>query len=227
MSDARAARTARAVNAFRLAGPRPGTAGRKGLGLARCPALAFVLGIAALANAPQAIAQSKVGPPPSAPTTSTPSSAPQARVHIYGQVYIGDRVPDFTLDGSDGKVVRPSRFRGDWLVMAFADRKEKLVQLSTIHEELTSLGVRVLGVCKEKAHNLQTYSTRQRLPIVMGADWTGEVSSLYGLYDSERSMITPGFLLVDREGIVRMALQGQNLPPQQIAALVRFAVTGL
>ena len=39
-------------------------------------------------------------------------------------------------------------------------------------------------------------------------------------------MISPGFLLVDRDGIVRMVLFGHNLPPGQIAALVRFAVTG-
>ncbi len=61
----------------------------------------------------------------------------------------------------------------------------------------------------------------------MGADWAGEVSAMYGLYDSERSMISPGFVLVDRDGIVRMALLGQNVPPDQIAALVRFAVSGL
>ena len=204
-------------------------AGRRTSPLARIAvttlaALAWLAAIAALA--PRVIAQSRTTPPPAPSTTGASSGTPQARVHVYGQVYIGDRVPDFTLDGSDGKVVRPSRFRGDWVVMAFADRKEKLAPLASIHDELGSLGVRVLGVCKEKAHSLQTYSTRQRLPIVMGADWTGEVSSIYGLYDSERSMITPGFLLVDREGIVRMALQGQNLPPQQIAALVRFAVGG-
>ena len=190
--------------------------------------VALVLAAVA-AFAPAALGQ----PDPKTPQPSTPrpgggsSPAPQARVHIYGQVYIGERAPDFTLDASDGKIVRLSRFRGDWVVMVFADRKEKLAPLASIHDELRTLGVRLLAVCREKAHGLQTYATRNRLPFVLGGDWTGEIASLYGLFDGERAMISPGFLLVDREGIVRMALFGQNLPPEQIAALVRFAVVGL
>jgi peroxiredoxin len=178
--------------------------------------------------APAALAQSdsKSTAPPPPSSTSSGSSTPQARVHVYGQVYIGDRAPDFTLDGADGKIVRPSRFRGDWVVMVFADRKEKLAPLSTIHDVMRTLGVQILAVCKEKAHGLQSYSTRQKLPFLLGADWNGEVSAMYGMYDYERSMISPGFVLVDRDGIVRMALQGHNLPPEQIAALVRYAVVG-
>jgi peroxiredoxin len=179
--------------------------------------------------APAALAQSesKSTPPPPPSSSSSGSSTPQARVHVFGQVYIGDRAPNFTLDGADGKIVRPSRFRGDWVVMVFADRKEKLAPLSTIHDAMRTLGVQILGVCKEKAHGLQGYTTRQKLPFLLGADWNGEVSAMYGMYDYERSMISPGFVLVDRDGIVRMALQGHNLPPGQIAALVRYSVTGI
>jgi mycoredoxin-dependent peroxiredoxin len=180
--------------------------------------------------APPAGAQSDgKTPPPSVPSTTSSgaSPTPAGRVHVYGQVYVGDRAPDFTLDGSDGKIVRPSRFRGDWVVLVFADRKEKFQPLETVYEDLNNRGVRILAVCKEKAHGLQAYATREKLPFVVGADWTGEVSAMYGLYDQERSMISPGFVLADRDGIVRMALLGQNLPPEQIAALVRFAVSGL
>lgn len=182
---------------------------------------------AAIAFAPPALAQSKTPPPASTGQTAPGTSTPQARAHMYGQVYVGDRAPDFTLDGSDGKLVRPSRFRGDWLVIVFADRKEKLGPLAAIHDELRTLGVRIVGVCKEKAHSLQTYATRQKLPFVLGADWTGEISAMYGHYDSEGSRVTPGFVLADRDGIVRMALQGHNLPPEQIAALVRYSVSGI
>ena len=184
---------------------------------------------AALAFAPQAFAQSESKtPPPAAPgQTSSGTSTPQAKVHIYGQVYIGDRAPDFTLDGSDGRPVRPARFKGDWVVMVFADRKEKLTPLTTVHGELRTLGVQIVGVCKEKAHGLQAYATRHKLPFVLGADWTGEIAAMYGLYDGEGSRITPGFVLADRDGIVRMVLLGHHLPPDQIASLVRYSVTGI
>jgi peroxiredoxin len=183
--------------------------------------------VAVTAFAPPAMAQPEPKtPPPAAPRSGPSSPTPQARVHIYGQVYIGDRAPDFTLDASDGKVARLSHFRGDWVVMVFADRKEKFGPLASIHDELRTLGVRIFAVCREKAHGLQMYATRNHLPFVLGSDWTGEISSLYGLFDGERSMISPGFVVLDRDGIVRMALFGQNLPPEQIAALVRFAVAG-
>src|SRR5262249_4471497 len=74
---------------------------------------------ATLARAPEARAQSDSKTPPPTPSSTTPSgnpSPPAAHVHVYGQVYVGDRAPDYTLDGSDGKVVRLSRFRGDWVV---------------------------------------------------------------------------------------------------------------
>jgi peroxiredoxin len=184
---------------------------------------------AAIAFAPPAFAQSEGKTPPPSSSGQNPSgtSTPQARARMFGQVYVGDRAPDFTLDGSDGKMVRPSRFRGDWVVIVFADRKEKLGPLATIHDELRTLGVQIVGVCKEKAHGLHAYATRQKLPFVLGADWTGEVSAMYGLYDSQDTRITPGFVLADRDGIVRMALQGHNLPFGQIAALVRYSVTGI
>jgi len=182
--------------------------------------------VTALAPAAHAQSDSKTAPPPAPSSSSSGSSTPQARVHVYGQVYIGDRAPDFKLDGADGKVVRPLRFRGEWVVMVFADRKEKLGPLASIHDEMRTLGVRILGVCKEKAHALHGYTTRQKLPFLLGADWNGEVSAMYGLYDYERSAISPGFVLVDRDGVVRMALQGHNLPPDQIGALVRYAVHG-
>ena len=181
---------------------------------------------AVLAIAAPAMSQEKT-PPPAAPGPAQPgTSTAQGRVRLYGDVYIRERAPDFTLDGSEGKIVRPSSFRGDWVVIVFADRKEMLQPLTKVQDELRALGAKTFGVCREKAHGLQTFAKRERLPFVMGADWTAEVSALYGFYDSERSMISPGFVIIDREGIVRMALQGHNLPPEQIAALVRFAIQG-
>jgi peroxiredoxin len=187
---------------------------------------AALVAAAVMALAPAAMSQEKTpAPAPPGPAQSGTSTA-QGRVRLYGDVYIRERAPDFTLDGSEGKIVRPSSFRGDWVVIVFADRKEMLQPLVKVQDELRSLGAKTFGVCREKAHGLQTYAKRERLPFVLGADWTAEVSALYGFYDSERSMVSPGFVIVDREGIVRMALQGHNLPPEQIAALVRFAIQG-
>ena len=54
---------------------------------------------------------------------------------------------------------------------------------------------------------------------------TGEVSEIYGLYDSGTSLAQPGFVVVDRAGIVRLALQGAA-PADQIVGLTRYTMTG-
>jgi peroxiredoxin Q/BCP len=183
---------------------------------------------ATLALPVTALAQS--GKTPSPPQTTRPPEAvqypPQSRVHIYGQVYIGERAPDFSLDGSDGKLLKLSRHKGDWVLLSFSDRKEALAPLREIHDEMRALGVQIVGVCKEKAHTLQVFAARDTLPFVLGADFTGEIAALYGLFDTGRSTISPGLLMIDRDGWVRMALLGQPLPPAHVARLARFAVTG-
>ena len=82
------------------------------------------------------------------------------------------------------------------------------------------------GICADKAHVLKAYAERMRLPFVMLSDVTGEISQLYGLYDTRMSQVRPGFALVDRQGVVRMALLGQHIPFDEMLGLVRSAVTG-
>jgi peroxiredoxin len=190
--------------------------------LALCLAAAITIPTAAFAQ----VTKTPTNPQAPRPPESS-QQTPQARVHIYGEVYIGEHAPDFSLDGSETRLIKLSRFRGDWVLLVFADRKERLAPLESIHDELRKLGVQIFGVCREKAGTLQAFSARSGLSFPLGADFTGEISSLYGLFDSEHATISPGFLMLDREGIVRMALLGQHLPPPDMARLARFAVTGL
>lgn len=176
-------------------------------------------------------ASAQEGPkaPPSRPphdATSTPHNPP-AQGHINGQVYLGEEAPDFELDGSRGKPVRLTSFRGDWVVLVFADRREQLAKLGAIDSDMRDLGAVLLGVCKEKAYVLERYAPRIKLPFLVLADWSGEIAALYGLYNYERSEIQSGFLVLDRTGTVRSAFVGAALPPEEIARIARFAVTGL
>ncbi len=176
-----------------------------------------------------AAAQQSPKAPPSRPPhdpTSTPRN-PVAQGHINGQIYLGEEAPDFELDGSRGKPVRLTSFRGEWVVLVFADRREQLAKLTAIDGDMKELGAVLLGVCKEKAYVLERYAPRIKLPFVVLADWSGEIAALYGLYNYERSEIQSGFLVLDRTGTVRSAFVGATLPPEEIARIARFAVTGL
>jgi peroxiredoxin len=162
--------------------------------------------------------------PSTAPATNT---TPHTRVHISGEVYIGERAPDFELDASTGKPIKLSQFKGDWVLLLFDGRKEDVAKLRNFDTEARKIGVKMLGVCDEKAYNLKSFSEREQFPYPLLADPTGEISAMYGLYDGALATTGPGFVIVDRDGIVRMALLGQRLPPDVVFQLTRFAVTGL
>jgi peroxiredoxin len=146
---------------------------------------------------------------------------------VTGEVVVGERAPDFELDGSEGRPVKLSHFRGDWVLLVFSERKESAAELRGDADELAKLGMKVVGVCDEKPGALKSFAERTALPFTLLGDVTGEISAMYGLRDAARSTTLPGFVVLDREGVVRMAVLGQQLPPADIAHLARFAMTEL
>jgi alkyl hydroperoxide reductase subunit AhpC len=108
----------------------------------------------------------------------------------------------------------------------FDDRKEKFAPFAKEEQEARVLGARIVAVCDEKAYNLKSYVERNQLKFVMLADVTGEISAIYGMYDPERYTTAPGFVILDREGVVRLALVGKTLPASDIVRLARLAITG-
>jgi peroxiredoxin len=160
------------------------------------------------------------------PTRDAPISPSSLESRIASQVYVGEQAPDFELDGSQGKPVRLAHLKGYWVLLVFADGRADLASLKGIEPDLRRLGVRPYGICADKAHVLKAYVERQRLPFVLLSDVTGEISQLYGLYDSRMTVVRPGFVLINRQGVVRMALLGQKVPFDDMLGLVRCSVTG-
>lgn len=185
-------------------------------------AVLFMLALAAPALAQE---NPKSPTPPPAFDRESASRAPHAQLGMNGRVYIGDLAPDFELDGSRGAPVRLSRLRGDWLLLVFTDRRDQFLTLGVISDEMRQIGVRIVGVCHEKARTLDNYPARGSVPLML-ADVTGEVSTMYGLYDGLHQKTVPGFLVLDRTGVVRIAFSGQLLPPDEIGHLTQFAVRG-
>jgi len=185
-----------------------------------------VMMLLALAGATRADEPSKSKGPAKSPATqqSQASSVPQES-HIQSQVYVGERAPGFELDGSQGRPVRLAHLKGYWILLVFADRRADLMSMKEIEPDLRRLGVRPYGICPDKAHVLKSYAEREQLPIILLSDVTGEISQLYGLYDIRMRQVRPGFVLIDRQGVVRVALLGQQLPFSDMMTLVRSSVT--
>lgn len=182
----------------------------------------------ALACATHADAQtSKTSRPPTPPASGTPQTqvSPTAlETRIQSQVYIGEPAPLFELDGTEGRPVALTHLKGYWLLLVFEDRRNELAGMKDIEPDLRRLGVKPYGICADKVHVLISYVAKVELPIVLLSDFTGEISQLYGLYDTRMREIRPGFVLIDRQGVVRMALLGQRLPYDEMLALVKSTV---
>jgi peroxiredoxin len=169
-------------------------------------------------------------PPPAQPTPSGAPTDPgplHSTQRIRGSVITGEMAPHFELPGSGGRIVKLSEFRGEWTLLVFAERKEGMPPLMSIRDDMGRMGVRIVGVCDEKAYHLVAFAEKTRPGFPILADVTGEISALYGLYDSFRRTTEPGFFLLDREGKVRMALLGQQVRPADMKSLVRYAVEGM
>ena len=159
------------------------------------------------------------------PSTGAKPGVPAARgkAPIIGEVYIGERAPDFVLDGSRGVEEQLSKHRGQWALLVFGDRYRELNGLDTLDTDARKLGARVIGVCHEKQQTLTSLCARDHVSYLMLADVTGEVAAIYGLYDWREAKIDPGFFVIDREGTVRLAIIGHVFPADQMLELLRFA----
>lgn len=183
-------------------------------------ALSLMLACFHPASAQDAPKQTPRPQQPSMPRTGT--SAPQFQAKISGEAAVGERAPDFELDGSYGKPVRLSSYRGRWVVLVFGDRKETVAPLAAVAANLDSAGIHLLGVCNEKSYFLAAFARQKKFPFPILADVTREISDMYGLYDSRERFVLPGFIMIGPSGTVRFALLGQTLPPADVARLARY-----
>jgi peroxiredoxin Q/BCP len=178
-----------------------------------------------LLSATPALAETRDKTPPSRRAESGDRELPLGQLRLMGTVHVGESAPDFTATATSGRELTLSRLRGDWLVLVFAENREDFGALRDIQGRLLETGTRVFGVCKDKPQRLRSYAESEQLPFELLADDTGEISALYGFYSWERRATTRGFVVLDRQSVVRLAVQGQA-PPDQVANLAAFTITG-
>ncbi len=173
--------------------------------------------------------------PPEPKTPQTPGVArpegvsrlPSGYQGIIAQVYVGEAAPGFELTSADERRVKFSSFAGDRVLLYFADRRDALTRYRLTADSLRALGVRLIGIARASPRSLRSLADRESLSFMLLSDPTGEISAIYGSYDFATSSIRPGYVLVGRTSIVRMALLGQTLPPRDLLQITRYALSGL
>ena len=188
---------------------------------------ALALALLLLPRAGLAQSEPKQQPTPT-PTLERPAGTTGSggKGKLTMRVAVGEKAPDFELPGVDGKPVKLSKLRGDWVMLVFVERRDSLLTLEPMAKALKSIGVRTVSVCWDKSQSLAHYLAGRDLGLLPLADPTGEIVALYGLLNPVRDESEPGFVLVTPRGDVRLALLGLDLPNQDASRLVEFAVTG-
>jgi len=167
-------------------------------------------------------------------TSSTPTTraegavrAPASQIRVSSQAYVGEAAPGFELTSATGEPIKLSHYRGSRILLTFADRRETYSAYAAVAESLRADSVLMVGVCHASPRGLRMLAERDSLRFDLLSDPTGQVAAVYGAFDFTTSSTLPGYVLVGRQGIVRMVVLGQMLPPTDLLQFTRYALANL
>ena len=131
-------------------------------------------------------------------------------------IAVGQDAPEFTMEtfepssGSFGEVkLSELRNDGKWTVLVFypADFTfvcpTELADLATQDAKLTELGAKIISVSTDTKFSHLAWCQSEKLmadvKYTMGADTTGKVSSLFGVYDENTGLALRGTFIINPE----------------------------
>jgi len=124
-------------------------------------------------------------------------------------VAIGQVAPDLTLQSTTGGPIALSGFRGRKVVLAFFPLAftsvctAEMCAFSEDYGRFADADTVVLPISVDSVPTLKEFKAKERLSVDLLSDFKREVSRQYGMLDEERFLSRRGYVLIDREGIVR------------------------
>ncbi|MEN3028091.1 MAG: redoxin domain-containing protein [Aquificaceae bacterium] len=132
---------------------------------------------------------------------------------------VGQKVPNFEMEVYDPKTLSFAKVSLEdllrerkWVVLFFypADFTfvcpTELADLAEHYEELHSMGVEVISVSTDTKYTHLAWQRTEKLledvRYLMGADPTGKVSRLFGVYDENTGLALRGTFIINPEGIL-------------------------
>ena len=127
----------------------------------------------------------------------------------------GDRAPDFSLPDHTGTIHHASSYRGSWFILYFYPKDNtsactaEALAFSAVYEELSDLGVPVVGVSPDTPESHRKFIEKHGLKFTLLSDVNHEVIEAYGawilkkMYGKEYMGVERSTFLIDPEGIIR------------------------
>ena len=136
----------------------------------------------------------------------------------------GDRVPDVTLEGAEGKTISPADFKGNKLVLYFYPKDDtsgcnrEAQDFSGLAKQFEEAGTWILGVSKDDARKHAKFTEKYDLKVPLATDVDGSVCEAFGTW-VEKSMygrkymgIDRATFLIDRDGTVSRVWRKVKVP---------------
>ena len=142
--------------------------------------------------------------------------------------------PDFALSDAEGRSVRLSDFRGQWVVLYFYPRDNtpgctrQACAFAAAYDGLRQKGAVVVGVSKDSAASHKKFAEKHGLPFVLLSDPDHAVLELYDVWKEKKQYgkVSMGTVrstyIIDPEGVIRRAMpkvKPDTNPADVLAAL--------
>jgi peroxiredoxin Q/BCP len=124
------------------------------------------------------------------------------------RIEIGDRAPDFELDGTGGRRWRLSTHRGRWVVLAFYPGDftpvctRQFCSYRDGADRLDALDAAVLGISPQSVDSHERFTAEHALTVPLLADVEHRTARAYGVV-GPGGLVRRSIFIVDPEGIIR------------------------
>jgi peroxiredoxin Q/BCP len=124
------------------------------------------------------------------------------------KIEIGDRAPEFELEGTGGERYRLADRRGRWIVLAFYPGDftpvctRQFCSYRDAADRLDSLDAEVLGISPQSVSSHDRFTAEHSLTVPLLADPDHAVAKAYGVV-GPGGLVRRSIFIVDPEGVVR------------------------
>jgi len=147
----------------------------------------------------------------------------------------GEAAPEFEARDAEGNTVRLSDLRGQKVALYFYPKDDtpgctkEACSLRDGHSELTSRGIKVIGVSTDDEKSHRKFAEKYSLPFTLLADTDHKVADAYGVYGEKKFMgrtydgVHRKTFLIDEQGRVRKVFDKVNVEEHADEVLKAFS----